>query len=473
MIPTTGPVSLLAVANEFGKDATSIPINNYYAGKRIPSSYAGAMGPIPTSGAIQFRQFRGLQLGKVSTGGPWESWVSSCRANDLSLLPSGMWFDSHIRTNRLTGVITYSQLSAATSLGTTWGSIPTKPTYNGLVLDDLSNSGLLLLISAEPVDITGTGPFVQSMSGTVISSSGDGSTWTAHNESPAKSCNLTVTSYAPTLMHRKFMGIYAGYLALSRIIYTTEGYKSQHRRLSIDGSNSVEFFFKTEGVTETGFHPSKIVTGNGVSLCMGSRLKYLAGAWTFDPNLNTPDAVTNTSKGAYFRSTDTINWIGQPIQNPVDMMSVKTHWLRELYSIAFSEASGKFYAFFKFMPYGVTASEAEVYSSTDGISWTLVSTLPHYSTSPTASITVQDVHIVGSRIIVCGYTTATAPDLAYVAYSDDNAATWTTIQIPDVTAITIDTIINTAVSVASSKVILADNRLLYSTGTTLHSLYLE
>ena len=68
-LQTSGPISLLNIAQEFG-GATPHSINEYYAGGAyVPPGTAGTSGNIPSSSAISFGQFYGAPVAVVDLVG--------------------------------------------------------------------------------------------------------------------------------------------------------------------------------------------------------------------------------------------------------------------------------------------------------------------------------------------------------------------------------------------------------------------
>lgn len=71
-LPTSGPLSLNDIKNEFGGPA-SPSLSNYYAGGAyVPAGVTGTYGAVPTSGAISIRNFYGtsnyLDIQTVTVG---------------------------------------------------------------------------------------------------------------------------------------------------------------------------------------------------------------------------------------------------------------------------------------------------------------------------------------------------------------------------------------------------------------------
>lgn len=63
-LPSSGPISLLDLKNEFG-GVTPISLRDYYSGgKYVPANTVGALGVIPSSGPLSLKHFRGAQLVK-------------------------------------------------------------------------------------------------------------------------------------------------------------------------------------------------------------------------------------------------------------------------------------------------------------------------------------------------------------------------------------------------------------------------
>lgn len=60
-LPTSGPISLQDIANEFG-GSHPLALSNYYAGGPfVPSGTTGTNGPVPTSGPLNLANFYGTQ----------------------------------------------------------------------------------------------------------------------------------------------------------------------------------------------------------------------------------------------------------------------------------------------------------------------------------------------------------------------------------------------------------------------------
>lgn len=76
-LPTSGPISLQDIANEFG-GSHPLSMSNYYAGgPHVPSGTSGTNGPVPTSGPLNLTNFYG-----TSSFGPFSF-------NNPSSQPSG------------------------------------------------------------------------------------------------------------------------------------------------------------------------------------------------------------------------------------------------------------------------------------------------------------------------------------------------------------------------------------------------
>ena len=68
-IPSTGPISLQTIQQEYGGPASPIPINSYYAGGAyVPAGTTGNLGPIPTAGTVSFDHYRGSAAGPPPSG---------------------------------------------------------------------------------------------------------------------------------------------------------------------------------------------------------------------------------------------------------------------------------------------------------------------------------------------------------------------------------------------------------------------
>lgn len=62
-IPSTGPVSMLDISNEYQGNTGQLALSDYYAGGLyVPAGTTGNEGLIPSSGTINFNHFRGSEL---------------------------------------------------------------------------------------------------------------------------------------------------------------------------------------------------------------------------------------------------------------------------------------------------------------------------------------------------------------------------------------------------------------------------
>ena len=76
MLPSTGPISFDNLRQEYGQIPT-VPLGDFYAGKRIPKASSGKLGLIPSSGALSMNMLRGSEYKTLGKGSAWTVTSSS------------------------------------------------------------------------------------------------------------------------------------------------------------------------------------------------------------------------------------------------------------------------------------------------------------------------------------------------------------------------------------------------------------
>lgn len=117
-IPSTGPISAAALRSEFDAGGSSVPINQLYAGLKVPAGMTGIAGAIPTQGMISYNSFRSSYFPKLQTGSKW--FCRTWPANTFNGSAVGLEKIGEESALLITLEVGYGRVYKTTDAGATW-----------------------------------------------------------------------------------------------------------------------------------------------------------------------------------------------------------------------------------------------------------------------------------------------------------------------------------------------------------------